>query len=482
MELLIKKGQLHLFYENQQTMLNRIKYILCLMTLCILGVILAQGFWLYRDYRYYKSQPFFSSDYDFFLPTAQAVLSVAAAKTVVLDGNQIGANTIIAYPSDAVSAMMPLQTLPAQTIPVPTITAGTMSAQAIPALPLTADFIKSSALAEDTSMFTGRIYPALPLVATSVRTAVPFGDTVRYTDRIQSGMPEPANTASLQHGRAMPIEFARTTAYKAPASYIFNKMKWQFGVSVLLIVLTTCSLAYMLVTIFRQQRMSVVKNDFINSMAHELKTPLATISVAVEAIKRYGNLLDKNKTARYLEISTNEINHLSKLIELILQESIFDNDKMVLHKESTDVNELIGQLIENYSIKNAKPVDIKLEHSNDIPPLLVDPLHLSNALRNIIDNAIKYSSDDVIIRISSMLDHGVWKLSIRDTGIGIPEKYHDDIFERFFRVSTNDDAAGSFGLGLSYVKKVVALHEGSINLESTLNIGSTFLISIPFKS
>ncbi|WP_084528530.1 sensor histidine kinase [Pedobacter caeni] len=458
-------------------MLNRIKYILCLMTLCILGVILAQGFWLYRDYRYYKSQPFFSSDYDFFLPTAQAVLSVAAAKTVVLDGNQIGANTIIAYPSGTVSAMMPLQTMPAQTIPVQTIPAQTM-----PALPLTADFIKSAALVEDTSMFTSRIYPVSPLVATSGRTAVPFGDTVSYTDRFPLGILEPADTASLQHGRAMPIEFARTTAYKAPASYIFNKMKWQFGVSVLLIVLTTCSLAYMLVTIFRQQRMSVVKNDFINSMAHELKTPLATISVAVEAIKRYGNLLDKNKTARYLEISTNEINHLSKLIELILQESIFDNDKMVLHKENTDVNELIGQLIENYSIKNAKPVDIRLEHGNDIPPLWIDPLHLSNALRNIIDNAIKYSNDGVIIRISSILDNGVWKLSIRDTGIGIPEKYHDDIFERFFRVSTSDDAAGSFGLGLSYVKKVVALHEGTISLESTLTIGSTFLISIPLRS
>jgi len=258
-------------------------------------------------------------------------------------------------------------------------------------------------------------------------------------------------------------------------------MKWQFGVSVLLIVLTTCSLAYMLVTIFRQQRMSVVKNDFINSMAHELKTPLATISVAVEAIKRYGNLLDKNKTARYLEISTNEINHLSKLIELILQESIFDNDKMILHKESTNVNELISQLVENYSIKDAKPIDIKLDCGKDIPLLWVDPLHLSNAVRNIIDNAIKYASDEVIIRITSTFENEVWSLSISDTGIGIPEKYHSDIFERFFRVSSDHDATGSFGLGLSYVKKVVELHEGSIGLESKLSVGSTFLISIPFK-
>ncbi|NQX41624.1 HAMP domain-containing histidine kinase [Pedobacter steynii] len=427
------------------------------MTLCILGVILAQGFWLYRDYRYYKSQPFFSSDYDFFLPATHAVLSVASAKTMVIDGNQIGANTIIAYPSGTVSAMMPLQTVPVQTIP---------------ALPMAIDFSKSATLSEDTSMFSSRIYPASPLAFKSGQTEVPFGDTLRYTDRIQSG---------IQQGRAMPVEFARTTAYKAPASYIFNKMKWQFGVSVLLIVLTTCSLAYMLVTIFRQQRMSLVKNDFINSMAHELKTPLATISVAVEAIKRYGTLLDKNKTERYLEISTNEINHLSKLIELILQESIFDNDKMVLHKESTDVNALIHQILENYSIKNAKAVDIRLDCSHEIPALLIDPLHLSNSLRNIIDNAIKYASDEVIIRITSAFENGIWRLSISDTGIGIPEKYHDDIFERFFRVSSDHDATGSFGLGLSYVKKVVELHEGSIGLESKLSIGSTFLISIPFK-
>ncbi|RQO66120.1 hypothetical protein DBR43_28215 [Pedobacter sp. KBW06] len=412
-------------------MLHRIKYILCLMTLCILGVILAQGFWLYRDYRYYKSQPFLSSDYDIFLPTAHAVFGVAATKAVLVDENQIGSNTILAYPMNTVS-MRPVQT--------------------IPALPEAVDLVKSAM--PDTVHFT--------------RAAPLYEDTVMFKNE-------------LQQGRAMPLEFARTTAYKAPASYIFNKMKWQFGVSVLLIVLTTCSLAYMLITIFRQQRISLVKNDFINSMAHELKTPLATISVAVEAIKRYGTLLDKNKTARYLEISTNEINHLSKLIELILQESIFDNDKMVLHKESTDVNELIHQIVENYSIKNAKAVDIRLDCSNDIPALWIDPLHLSNSLRNIIDNAIKYASDEVIIRITSTFENEVWKLSISDTGIGIPEKYHNDIFERFFRVSTNDDTSGSFGLGLSYVKKVVELHEGSIGLESTLTVGSTFLISIPFK-
>lgn len=445
----MKMGRLHLVYENKRTMLHRIKYILCLMTLCILGVILAQGFWLYRDYRYYKSQPFFSSDYDIFLPAAHPVLSIAATKGVLIDGNQIGSNTILAYPMGAVPGIAATQSIPAQQ---------SVIGFAQPAI--------AAILAEDTSVFVPGITPALPLPTQFAETRAPSGDTIRNAGSVRS---------------IMPVEFARTTAYKAPASYIFNKMKWQFGVSVLLIILTTCSLAYMLITIFRQQRMSLVKNDFINSMAHELKTPLATISVAVEAIKSYGTLLDKNKTARYLEISTNEINHLSKLIELILQESIFDNDKMVLHKKSTDVNQLIHQIVENYSIKNAKAVDIRLDCSNEVPELWIDPLHLSNSLRNIIDNAIKYASDEVIIRITSAYENGIWKISISDTGIGIPEKYHDDIFERFFRVSTNDETTGSFGLGLSYVKKVVELHEGSIGLESTLNVGSTFLISIPFK-
>jgi len=94
-------------------MLHRIKYILCLMTLCILGVILAQGFWLYRDYRYYKSQPFFSSDYDIFLPAAHPVLSIAATKGVLIDGNQIGSNTIIAYPMGAVPGIASTQSIPA---------------------------------------------------------------------------------------------------------------------------------------------------------------------------------------------------------------------------------------------------------------------------------------------------------------------------------------------------------------------------------
>jgi len=141
------------------------------MTLCILGVILAQGFWLYRDFRYYKSQPFFSSDYDIFLPAPHAVLSVATAKTMVIDGNQIGANTIIAYPSETASAMMPLQTVPVHTIP---------------ALPMTVDFSKPATLSEDTSMFSSRIYPASALVFKSGQTGASFGDTLRYTDRIQS--------------------------------------------------------------------------------------------------------------------------------------------------------------------------------------------------------------------------------------------------------------------------------------------------------
>ncbi|WP_316811614.1 HAMP domain-containing sensor histidine kinase [Pedobacter heparinus] len=251
--------------------------------------------------------------------------------------------------------------------------------------------------------------------------------------------------------------------------------------SILLILFTTTSFIFILVTIFKQRKLSLAKSDFINNMTHELKTPLATVSVAIEAMRNFGAWDNQDKARQYLSISRNELDHLSKLIELILQQSIVESHKMEITAKYTHVNGMIRKVIQNYTLSNEQ-VDIIQNYADHIPPILLDPLHMSNVLRNLIDNAIKYSDVQKKISISSKFQNQNWILAVGDNGIGIPKIYQKDIFERFFRVPRGEiNPVKGFGLGLSYIKQVVDLHHGNITLQSSENQGSTFTISIPLK-
>ena len=398
-------------------MVQRIKYIQYLMVFCILGVILTQGYWLYKDYNYCRGQPLFSSDYDFFFKTQGA---------------------------------MP---------PPPHLVQGTMG--------------RSVKVIRIDSVSKGQFPIPLPAGLPTI-VAYPSG---------HSAMAMPATAG--QH--ANPIihggkSLYKAVSYKAPLSHVLQKMKLQFGLSILLILFTTTCFIFMSLTIFKQRKLSLAKSDFINNMTHELKTPLATVSVAVEAMRNFGAWDDQQKAQLYLNISKSEIDHLSKLIELILQQSIFESHKMEISAKYTHVNSMIREVIQNYSLANQQ-VNIVQNFADHIPPILIDPVHMSNVLRNLVDNAIKYSTIQKKISISSRFQNRSWVLSVSDNGIGIPKMYHKDVLERFFRVpNTGLSPVKGFGLGLSYIKQVVSLHHGTINLQSSENQGSTFTISIPFKT
>lgn len=415
-------------------MRNTIKYILCLMTICITGLILTQFFWLYRDYRYYSSQPLLSTDYNFFLPAG------------VL-------NAVKVSPRIAAFA----DTKPVKTDPnAPTIeVARTYGVPSVPAY---------NAVTGRTSMIPNPIiaYPTDLDLSTE-----PSQMDLRITRRVAEKLP---------HG----VQIFQSVPYSAPVSYVLNKMKWQFGSSILLIMATAGCLVFMLIIIFRQRKVSAMKNDFINNMTHELKTPLATVSVAIEAMRNYGVLDDEVKTQSYLNISKNEIEHLSSLVEIILQQSIFEAEKMGLDKKDTDINKLLEQLINSYVTSN-EHVIFSLSYKNNMPLLLLDPVHIINVIRNLINNAIKYSLENKIIKITSSYENECWTLKVTDNGIGIPKIYFKNVFEKFFRVPDKQTkSVKGFGLGLFYVKQVVELHKGEVLLESS-TAGSTFTISIPFK-
>lgn len=267
--------------------------------------------------------------------------------------------------------------------------------------------------------------------------------------------------------------------FKTPTSYLLRQMGWPLGSSLVLLVLTTGCFLYMLSTILRQKKLSEVKNDFINNMTHELKTPLATVSAAVEAMQHFGALKDAQKTEAYLNISRQELQRLNELVEKVLNTATEERRELALNPEPVNVAELMNEVVQRHRLSASKPVRFEVEISGD-DTVRLDRVHMGNVINNLIDNAIKYSRETVNIGISARRNGEGWELTVRDDGIGIPKSYQADVFDRFFRVPTgNLHPVKGFGLGLYYVRQVVQRHGGTIAVQSEPGRGSSFTIWIP---
>lgn len=268
--------------------------------------------------------------------------------------------------------------------------------------------------------------------------------------------------------------------FQTPYRYLFGKLLWILIASFVLLALITGCLIYMMRTILKQKRWSDIKNDFISNMTHELKTPIATVSAAIEALRHFHGMEDKRKSESYLDISEQELKRLTDLVERVLNISVEESEEMVLDIEPVNLEKLIDDMILRHRIKTGKEVQFDFHHGLKDPIVRVDSLHFSNAVNNLIDNAIKYSPEKVKIVITLREHENQVTLSIRDNGVGIPPYYQALVFDRFFRVPTGDlHNVKGFGLGLSYVKKVIERHGGSIRLKSEPSQGSEFIIVIP---
>lgn len=307
-------------------------------------------------------------------------------------------------------------------------------------------------------------------------------DTMKVTEREDfvrrpRGEPDPLKTFRIPFNPLSEI-FVQAS-FESPMRQILGQMTWTLLSSALLLMLTVLCFLYMLRTILRQKKLSEVRNDFINNMTHELKTPIATVSAAVEAMQNFNALNDRQKTDQYLHISQQELQRLSDLVEKVLHIATEEKEDLELFREPVDFNELIRSIIANHRLKANKKVDFTYTMLAD-PIVNVDKTHLSNALNNLVDNAIKYSRDpaEITIRVSRQQDR--LQVSVSDNGIGIPHNYQDSIFEKFFRVPTgNLHNVKGFGLGLSYVKKIIEKHGGNIRVKSEPEKGSEFLLEIP---
>ncbi|MEO1257165.1 MAG: HAMP domain-containing sensor histidine kinase [Bacteroidota bacterium] len=231
----------------------------------------------------------------------------------------------------------------------------------------------------------------------------------------------------------------------------------------------------------KEQKLNLVKNDFINNLTHELKTPAFSISLANKMAKEQLKKGNIEKAANFLQIIENENNKLKNHTEKVLELASLENPKHQLQKEKTDLHLIIREIKNDFSEKmNSKNGTIELLLHAETFILNIDATHFRNVINNLIDNTIKYGKNNLRVRMISKIEKREYHLTIQDNGPGISTADQKYIFDKFFRVTNNDvHNVKGFGLGLNYVKQIVESHGGKIELKSKLGEGATFIISLP---
>jgi two-component system phosphate regulon sensor histidine kinase PhoR len=281
------------------------------------------------------------------------------------------------------------------------------------------------------------------------------------------------------------VGLAKPNWYQAefdnPTTLLMRKISPQILFSLFLVAFTSVAFVFLYRNLSAQHRLTEMKNDFISNITHELKTPIATVSVAVEALRNFGGLHSPERTKEYLDISASELQRLGLLVDKVLKLSMFENRELELKKETFDLKELVGEVLNTMKLqfdKHHAKVDLSVHgHYFSID---ADRLHITSVIYNLLDNALKYSKDKPKIDVSLRHETDNLVLEVTDKGIGIPEGYKEKIFDKFFRVPTGDHHnIKGYGLGLSYVSHVVKKHGGTISVESEPGKGSTFTVKLP---
>ena len=232
--------------------------------------------------------------------------------------------------------------------------------------------------------------------------------------------------------------------------------------------------------LLNQKKLSEIKSDFINNMTHEFKTPLATISLAVDALKNEKVINDKVKMAYFSGIIKDENKRMNKQVETILQAALLDREEMQLDRKPTHAHDLINAALNNIRLplhEKGGKLEVALNAPND--SIMADEVHFTNIINNLLDNAIKYSKENLMIKLSTSNFNNHFRIKIEDNGIGMNKETVQRIFEKFYRAHTgNIHNVKGFGLGLSYVKSVVDAHNGRIKVESAPGKGSCFIIDL----
>src|SRR6476661_4059244 len=266
---------------------------------------------------------------------------------------------------------------------------------------------------------------------------------------------------------------------------VYRSLRPNVGIAILFSLIIFTAFFLTVRTMLRQKKMSEIKNDFINNMTHEFKTPIATISLAVDAIKNEKVQRDAEKLVYFSSIIKEENQRMNRQVETILKSALMDRQEVQLNVKPLHIHTIIRDVADNFMLRLQEKqgtLEINLDASNDL--IEGDEVHMSNLINNLMDNAVKYSKENVPPRIciSTTSNHKKLIIKIEDNGIGMTRETVKRIFEKFYRAHTgNIHNVKGFGLGLSYVKTVVEGHEGTIKADSTPGKGSCFTIELPLK-
>ncbi len=264
---------------------------------------------------------------------------------------------------------------------------------------------------------------------------------------------------------------------------VWASLRWIIIVAAIFMIIIIAAFYVTVRSLLNQKKLSEIKSDFINNMTHEFKTPLATISLAVDAIRNEKVRNNPEKMNYFSGIIKEENIRMNKHVETILQAALMEKQELELKRQETHLHDMLDQVLDNYQLqlqsKNGQ-VTKRYNAKNDLSS--VDPVHFSNLLSNLIDNAIKYSKDTIELKISTHSTNKQLVIRIEDNGIGMSKETVKRVFEKFYRAHTgNLHNVKGFGLGMSYVKTVIDAHKGKIRVESTVGKGSAFTIEIPLS-
>jgi two-component system phosphate regulon sensor histidine kinase PhoR len=258
---------------------------------------------------------------------------------------------------------------------------------------------------------------------------------------------------------------------------------WRIISSILFTLIIIAAFYLTVRTMLRQKKLGEIKNDFINNMTHEFKTPIATISLAVDAMRNEKVVQDRDKMEYFSSIIKEENHRMNRQVETILKASQLEKQEVDLNLKPVHVHEVIRDVIDNFTLqleeKQGK-VEMQLTAANDL--INADEVHFSNLINNLVDNAVKYAKENIppFIRLFTQSNGKHFTLKIEDNGIGMNRDTVKRVFERFYRAHTgNVHNVKGFGLGLSYVKTMVEAHDGDIKAESVPGKGSTFTVDLP---
>ncbi len=265
---------------------------------------------------------------------------------------------------------------------------------------------------------------------------------------------------------------------------VIKEMGWMIVASIVFTCIIILAFFVTVRTLFNQKKLSEIKSDFINNMTHELKTPLATISLAIDALTNEKVIHDAEKVKLYSSMIKEENKRMNKQVEKILQAARLEKEEIKLNLTDIDTHAAINKVADNLALQVQEKggvLQLRLNAHEHI--IKADDVHFSNIIFNLLDNALKYSDKVPYIEVETLNTHtGTLAIKIKDNGIGMDKETQGRIFERFFRAHTgNLHNVKGFGLGLSYVKAIVEAHDGKIKVESIPGKGSTFTVSFPLS-